>query len=141
MKKLVLILCCILGLTACADKENYEKAVLEQMQTDKDVTDYKIAPEHIAKCVVDLSAKNMPGLFAYDPARLTAYRNYTKMLSLKQAKDPKKLLSELSKDFGSGKALTEAHSNYTESLMNCISAVILESESATKPETPAQPAK
>jgi hypothetical protein len=128
MKKRVFIFFCILFLTACADKENYQKAVLEQMQTEQDVKDYKIDPEHISKCIVDTSANNMPGLFPFDPARLQAYRNYVKMLTLKNSKDPKKVMNELRTDFGSAKALADAHSNYTESTMECISAVIIEAE-------------
>jgi hypothetical protein len=128
MKKRVFIFFSILFLTACADKENYQKAVLEQMQTEQDVKDYKIDPEHISKCIVDTSANNMPGLFPFDPARLQAYRNYVKMLTLKNSKDPKKVMNELRTDFGSAKALADAHSNYTESTMECISAVIIEAE-------------
>ena len=128
MKKPVLIFFCVLFLSACADKENYQKAVLEQMQTEQDVKDYKIDPEYISKCIVDTSTPKMPGLFPFDPARLTAYRNYVKMLTLKTSKDPKKTMMELRTDFGSAKALADAHSNYTESVMECISAVLIEKE-------------
>jgi hypothetical protein len=76
----------------------------------------------------------MPGIFAYDPKRMTAYRNYTKMLTLSSSKDPKKTLEELRTDFGSAKELAEAHSNYTESQMDCLSALIGESEEPTKDE-------
>lgn len=128
MKKRIFILLFPLLLSACADKNNYEQAVLEEMKAEQDVKDYKIEPEHIAKCVVDLSSKEMPGLFPFDPARLTAYKNYTKMLTLKKAKDPKKTMAELRTAFGSAKAFADAHSNYTESMMECLSAVLLEAE-------------
>ena len=131
MKKLLLISISALLLSACSEKNQYEQAVLAQMQKDKDIKDYKIEPEHIAKCVVDMTSENMPGIAPIDPKRMTAYRNYTKMLTLNESKDPKKTLEELRTDFGSAKALAEAHSNYTESLMNCISAVIMESEEKT----------
>ena len=88
----------------------------------------------MAKCVVDTTSKNMPGLFPFDPDRLTAYRNYTKMLTLSKAADPKKTLEELRTDFGSPQALGEAHSNYSESVMECYSAVISESEDDAKKE-------
>lgn len=138
MKKLLLISISALFLSACADKNQYEQAVLEQMKKEKDIQDYKIDPEHMADCVVDLTSKNMPGIFEGDPKRMTAYRNYTKMLTLKDSSDPKKTLEELRNDFGSAKALADAHSNYTESMMNCISAVIMESEeeAATDTEPP-----
>ena len=128
MNKPVLIFFCILFLSGCADKENYQQAVLEQMKAEQDVKDYKIDPEMITKCIVDTSTPKMPGLFAFDPDRLTAYRNYVKMLTLQKSKDPKKTMEELRTAFGSPKALAEAHTNYTESMMECISAVLIEKE-------------
>jgi outer membrane biogenesis lipoprotein LolB len=80
MKKLLLISLAALLLPACADKKQYEQAVLEQMQKEQDIKDYKIAPEYMTKCVVDTTSENMPGIFAFDPKRLMAYRNYTKIL-------------------------------------------------------------
>ncbi len=128
MKKRTLILLVALFLSACSDRENYHQAILEQMKNEQDVKDYKIAPEKMADCIVDLSSKEMPGLFAFDPARLTAYRNYVKMLNLTQSKDPKKTMAELRTTFGSAKALADAHSNYTQATMECISAVLMEVE-------------
>jgi hypothetical protein len=128
MTKSVLIFFCVLFLSACADKENYYQAVLAEIQSEQDVKDYKIDPEYITKCIVDTSAKEMPGLFPFDPARITAYRNYVKMLTLKKAKDPKKVMMELRSDFGSAKELSDAHSNYTESMLECISATLIEKE-------------
>lgn len=132
MKKTVIIFFCILFLSACADKENYQKTVLEQMQTDQDVKDYKMDPEYITRCIVETSSQKMPGLFPFDPARLTAYRNYSEMLALKTSKDPKAVMEKLRKDFGSAKALAEAHSNYTESVMECVSTVSAEAEKELK---------
>lgn len=128
MKKLLLISLSALLLPACADKNQYEQTVLEQMQLEKDVKDYNLSPERMAKCIVETSSSHMPGIFALDPKRLTAYRNYTKMLTLSSSQDPKKTLEELRADFGSPKDLAEAHTNYTESMMDCFSAVINESE-------------
>ena len=132
MKKLLLISLSALLLPACADKKQYEQAVLEQMQKEQDLKDYKITPEYMTKCVVDTTAQNMPGIFPLDPNRLTAYRNYTKMLALTKSADPKKTLEELRNDFGSAQALSDAHNNYTESLVECYSAVISESEESVK---------
>ncbi|WP_340124340.1 hypothetical protein [Methylobacter svalbardensis] len=128
MKKLLLISLSALLLPACADKNQYEQTVLEQMQLEKDVKDYNLSPERMAQCIVETSSSHMPGIFALDPKRLTAYRNYTKMLTLSSSKNPKKTLEELRADFGSPKELAEAHANYTESMMDCFSAVINESE-------------
>ena len=132
MKKLLLISLSALLLPACADKNQYEQAVLEQMKKEPDIKDYNITPEYMTKCVVDTTSQNMPGIFPFDPKRLMAYRNYTKMLTLTNSADPKKTLEELRADFGSAKDLAEAHTNYTESLMECYSAVISESEQAAK---------
>jgi hypothetical protein len=132
MNKLLLISLSALLLSACADKKQYEQAVLEQMQKEQDIKDYKIAPELMTKCVVDTTSPNMPGAFGLDPKRMTAYRNYAKMLNLPNSEDPKKTLEELRNDFGSAKALSEAHANYTESLMNCYTAILAETEAPIK---------
>jgi len=134
MNKLLLISLSALLLSACADKKQYEQAVLEQMQKEQDIKDYKIAPEHMAKCVVDTTSVNMPGLFGVDPKRMTAYRNYAKMLNLSKSEDPKKTMDELRNDFGGAKELGEAHANYTESLMGCYTAVLAETEEPKKEE-------
>lgn len=134
MKKLLLISLSALLLSGCADKKEYEETVLQQMQMEKDIKDYKLSPERMAKCVVDTSSNKMPGLFDLDPQRMMAYRNYTKMLTLTSSQDPKKTLEELRNAFGSAKELADAHTNYTESQMDCLSALIGETEEPTKDE-------
>jgi hypothetical protein len=124
MKKQLLILLLPLFLVACADKQQYEQVVLEEMEKEKDIKEYKIDPAHMAKCVIDTTYKKMPGFFAFDPDRLAAYRNYVKMLTLTKAKDPKKTFEELGKDFGSPQELYKARSNYTESIMDCYTAIL-----------------
>ncbi|MCK5478471.1 MAG: hypothetical protein KAI44_06115 [Methylococcales bacterium] len=124
MKKIFLVCISIFLLPACADKENYEAAVLAEMQAEQDVKDYNIDPEEMAECVVDVSSKKMPGLFPYDPDRLTAYQHYTKMLSMRTTKNKKEMLEELRSTFGSPKELAEAHNNFTDSMLNCISVFI-----------------
>ena len=132
MKKILLICVAAISLTACADKQQYEEAVLAEMKNEQDVKDYKISPETMTQCVVELSSKKMPGSFAFDPERLTAYKNYTKMLSMRTVEDKQGMLEELRTIFGSPKALANAHSNYTESMMNCIASVIMQSEEKEK---------
>lgn len=132
MKKLLLVSLIALLLPTCADKNQYEQAVLAQMEKEQDIKDYKITPEYMTDCVVEKSGENMPGVFPFDPARLTAYRNYTKMLSMDTSADPKKTLEELRTAFGGGKELAEAHTNFTESLMECYSVVIAKSEAEAK---------
>lgn len=140
MKKLIALIAAGLLLTACTDKNNYEQAVLEEVKKEKDLQDYKITPEHMTSCVVDLSSKNMPGIIPVDPSRMQAYRSYTKMLKLSESSDPQKYLAELRTEFGSPKALADAHSNYTQSYMDCIAAIIAESDDSAKTEKPAAPA-
>ncbi len=138
MKKTLLMLVCTLLLSACADKNQYEQAILEQMQQEQDIKDYKIPPEDMVKCVVAQTSEKMPGVFAFDPNRLTAYRNYAKMLSLNTPKDPKAtvdqkaVMEQLRKEFGSPQALAEAHTNYMESVVECFSVMISKSEEAPK---------
>ncbi len=132
MKIKLLTLLLSLFLVACADKRQYEEVVLEEMKKEQDVKDYKIDPAHMAKCVIDTTYQRMPGLFAFDPDRLQAYRNYAKMLKMSLAKDPQKTLEELRKDFGSPQELANAHSVYTESIMDCYTAILHESDSEDK---------
>ncbi len=138
MKKLLLISLSALLLPACSDRNQFEQAVLKQIQLEKAsenaAKDYKISPERMAKCVVDTVSNNMPGIFALDPNRLMAYRNYTKWLTLSSSKDPKKTIEELNTDFGSPKEFAEARANYSESQMDCLSALIGESEDEAKAE-------
>lgn len=128
MKKQLLIFLCPLLLTACADKDRYEQVVLEEMKKEQDVKDYKIDPEYMAKCVIDTTYERMPGFFAFDPNRLQAYRNYAKMLTLTTSKDAEQKLNELRKDFGSPQELAKAHSVYTESVMDCYTAILHEGD-------------
>ncbi len=133
MKKQLVVLVLPFLLTGCADKQHFEEAVLAEMEKEKDIKDYKIDPVHMAKCVADTTYINMPGLFAFDPTRMQAYRNYTKMLTLTKLEDPKKALEELRKEFGSPQELAKAHTNYTESIMNCYTAIMHEEDAEEKP--------
>lgn len=137
MKKLVLVTLTALMLSACADKEQYQQAVLEEVKKEQGGEggkSYKIDVERMASCVVDTTSKHMSGVFPYDPNRLTAYRNYTKMLTLTKSEDPKKTLEQLRKDFGSPKALSDAHNNFSEAMLDCYSAVMIESEPEVEAE-------
>lgn len=127
MKKIIFAIV-LLGLFGCAEKNEYKQVVLEQMKKDQDIKDYKIDPEVMTNCVVDVTAKKMPGLLPIDPERRLAYRNYMKMIQLNKSEDPKSLLEELRTEFGSPKELAEAHSNYAESVMECLSGLVTNEE-------------
>jgi hypothetical protein len=137
MKKLLLLTLAALLLSGCADKKNYEAAVLVELQRDTKTAeskDYNVPPEKMATCIVESSSKNMAGLFAFDPARMTAYRNYTKMLTLAESTNPKKTMEELQTDFGSAKELAAARSNYTESELECLSSFVMSAEEPAQAE-------
>jgi hypothetical protein len=127
MKKLLIPLLAIVA-TGCAEKAEYEQAVLEQMKSDKDIADYNISPETMVECVVITSSREMPGLVPFDPDRKQAYLNYTKMLKLTGSSDPQKELEALRAAFGSPKALADAHANYAESVVECLSGLVTGTE-------------
>jgi hypothetical protein len=131
MKKLLLLSLAALLLSGCADKNNYEAAIIANLKSDQKnqgAKDYKLPVEKMAACIVDSTSKNMAGIFAYDPTRMMAYRNYTKMLTLTESADPKKTLEELRTDFGDAKKLMEARSNYTESELECLTLFVANTE-------------
>ncbi|MEN9757144.1 MAG: hypothetical protein RL755_1331 [Pseudomonadota bacterium] len=135
MKKILFLTLTALLLNGCSDKNNYEAAVLAELQREKnsqDPKDYNVPAEKMADCIVETSAGNMPGLFPLDPARLTSYRNYAKMLTLPESADPKKTMEELRNDFGSPKELAAARSNYIESEMDCLASFLANTEDGEK---------
>lgn len=137
MKKIILVLCA-LTLTACADKEQLEQAVLAKMEKEQDVKDYKIDPNDMTKCVIAQMEQSMPGAFRLDPERLTAYRNYAKMINADIAKDPKAELEQLNKDFGSAQALVKARFSYNQGIVECLSAAVTDSEQHEKKQEKTQ---
>ncbi len=124
MKKILLVGLAALTLSGCADQNLYKEAIIGRIDQDPDIKDYKIDPDDMASCVVDKSSKKMPGLFAFDPDRMMAYRNYAKLLTVKGAEDPEKAMQEVKTSFGSAKAVSEAHTNYTNSFMMCIEVLV-----------------
>jgi len=132
MKKILLIITMPFLLISCTEKQDYKEAVLEQMKNEQDLKDYHIDPEVMTDCVVDLSSEKMPGFNAIDPYKREAYRNYITMLSMSTAEDKQAKLKELRSLFGSPKKLANAHSNYTESVMDCLASIIAKSEEAQK---------
>lgn len=122
--KYVIMFCMGFLLSGCAEKQEFEQVVLEKMKVEKDIKDYKIDPEEMAKCVSQKTAHKMDGLFPLDPRRMQAYKNYIKMITLTESADPKKTLDELRVEFGSPKALADAHANYSENVVDCMSGLV-----------------
>ncbi|RLA22135.1 MAG: hypothetical protein DRQ62_08420 [Gammaproteobacteria bacterium] len=123
MKKILVISFSALILVACAEKAEYQQAVLEQIQNDADIKSYHLDPETVTDCIVDLSAKEMPGFAPFEPIRKAAYKGYTKMISIKTSESPEQVLKELRESFGSARGLADAHRNYSKSYLECISTV------------------
>lgn len=115
-------------LTGCAEKAEYEEAVLQLMEEDKDIKDYQLNPEQMTACVVQTTAAKMPGALVFGPDRRQAYINYTKMLMLEKSEDPKKTLDELKEEFGSARALADARLNYAQSVYNCVTNLVSKTE-------------
>lgn len=130
-KIILLLIVTTLLLSACSEKKQYEEAVLTEMQTEPDIKDYKLDPVIMADCVVETTSRKMPGIFTGDPERLKAYVAYTKLVTLKKAKDPQQVMNELRKDFGSAQGLLDARNNYAESLVECQTGMITNSEEET----------
>ncbi len=125
MKKILLLPLLLIMLAGCSEKEQFEQAVLKDMQKDQDIKDYEIDPEHMADCVVERTSGKMPGIFFGDPKRLEAYKLYTKMLGLSEAENPEQTLKELQKDFGGGRGLSIAKGKYSQSVFDCIAEMLM----------------
>lgn len=126
--KLLVMVTAVVILVGCSEKQEYAQAVLEEMQRDQDVKDYKIDPAEISDCVVQTTSAKMPGIVPIDPMRKEAYKSYTKMIGMSKSTDMKKTMDELRAAFGSPKGLAEAHSNYAESVVECMSGLVSEGE-------------
>ena len=123
MKKILIISLSVLTLTACSEQAEYEKTVFEQVSNDSDIKSYHLDPETVTECIVDLSSKKMPGFAPFEPMRKAAYKGYTKMIAIKTSEKPEEVLKELRESFGSAQGLADAHMNYSESYLACISTV------------------
>jgi hypothetical protein len=126
MKKTLLLPLLLMLLSGCSEKEQFEQAVLKDMEKDQDIKDYKIDPENITKCVVEGMSRKMPGIFFGDPKRWEAYLLYTKMIGLSEAENPEQTLKELQADFGEGRGLAKAKGLYAENVTECIARMMME---------------
>ena len=137
MKQFALVFFCALLLTGCTDEKNqYQEHVLKLMKTDQDLIDYKLDPEEITSCVVDMSGKNMIGFVSWDPRRAAIYLAYIRLIQFKlnlttlsnQAEkstqtNPQNELNELREIFGSAQALADAHRNFSDSVLGCFESL------------------
>jgi len=123
MKKLLIISLSVLTLAACSEQEAYQQTVFEQISNDPDIKSYHLDPETVTQCIVDLSSKKMAGIVPFEPMRKAAYKGYTKMIGLKKSEKPEEVLQELREYFGDARGLADAHRNYSESYLECVSTV------------------
>jgi hypothetical protein len=128
MKKTLPLLFIALLLSSCAEKDQFEASVLKQMQADKDLKDYSLDPEDMTSCIMDLTAKKMPGLFPYDPRRKAYYTGLSKLISVMESENPQKTLQEGQEAFPSKKDAMRAMMNYTEAEMDCIASLLAKQE-------------
>lgn len=134
MKKLIVILLSVMFLTACTEeKQHYEQAVLKQMQVDPDIKDYNLDPQVMTECVVDMTSRKMPGIVSFDPRRGPYYLGYSKLISVTKAADPQEELKQIREFFGSSEEIRKALNNYSDSVMQCITALVSKSEEELEP--------
>jgi len=140
MKKFMLLLS-VLFLVGCSEsKDRYEEGVFGLFENEQDLVDYSIDPRSFSKCVVDVSGNNMPGLFKFDPRRAEYYELYSDLVKFKTItanysstfnKDlhtmeeltPKDLWYKLKREFGQ-RGLSEAHKNFSESVLTCMESFV-----------------
>jgi hypothetical protein len=140
MKKLILVVFSIL-LIGCGDeKAQYQEHVFKLMKGDQDLVDYSLDPEEMSRCVVDVSGKKMPGPFSWDPRRASVYKAYTKIVKFKlnignfseqlftmDEVTPKLTMDSLIREFGSARAMVDAHRNFSESVLTCFESLTFKS--------------
>ena len=128
MKKILLLILSTLLLAACAEKNQFEETVLKQMQAEQDIKDYKLDPEEMTSCIMDLTAKKLPGFFPYDPRRKTYYLGLSKLISVHNSEYPQKTLQEGQEAFPSKKEAMQAMMNYSQAVMDCIASLLNKQE-------------
>jgi hypothetical protein len=128
MKKPLLILVFALFFSACAEKDQYEQAVFQQVSNDPDIKDYNIDPEAMTTCIVNLSSKKMPGILPIEPKRKKYYLGLAKMISARESSNPKQTLEEGRAHFDSPKIAMQAMMNHSESSGNCMAALTVQTE-------------
>jgi hypothetical protein len=141
MKK-IMMLFAVLFLVGCSEsKDKYEEDVFRLFENEQDLVDYSIDPRSFSECVVDVSGKNMPGLFNFDPRRTEHYKLYSQLVEFKILTEnysdkfdktfhtmnevaPKDMLDKLKRDFGSPRELSDAHINFSESVLTCVQSFV-----------------
>lgn len=138
MKKLLIAMLVASALSACGRQEKLtlEQALLEKLQADSDLKDYKIDPKDMTDCVVAEIAQSLPVL-PMDPQRGAFFQAYASFVS---STNPLKAIDDATPLFGSKQEARKAALSVTEHIMSCMGRLLEpnsaeESESATPPKT------
>lgn len=125
IKKLLILVCTTLALTACARKEQsgLREVLIERFKDDQDLKDYQLDPVGVADCVVDEIAASLPG-FAGDPRRSQFFEAYARFLNVKSSADAESSIAEFEKLFGSKQRAREAATSITDHVMTCMGKAI-----------------
>ena len=123
MKKLLIVMSCLLLIACTEDQDKFEATVLVNAQKDQDLKDYNIDPERMTECIMDKTGKTAPGLFPFSPKRMTYYKAMSQLLSIKDSKDPAKTLAEAQAAFGTKKEAMQAFIKHSSNVMDCVSAL------------------
>lgn len=145
MKKLLIAMLAATALIACGRQEKLtlEQALLEKMQADSDLKDYKIDPQEMTECVIAEISKSLP-VMPLDNQRGLYFEAYAKFVS---ATNPTKAIEDAVPLFGSIKEARVAALSITDHIMYCMERLMDQRQPAEedRPATPApaapQPAK
>ena len=130
-------------LTACGgeQKQTLEQALVAKLQNDSDLKDYKLAPQDVAKCVLEEISNSLP-VFPGDPRRGEYFDAYAKFLSADSSAAAQQALDNAAKLFGSVKEARKAAVGVTDFIISCMGELVetkpLPGDSAP-PQQPAQP--
>lgn len=135
MKKLLLVMLAATLLSACGRQEKLtlEQALLEKMQADSDLKDYKIDPKDMTGCVLDEIAQSLP-VMPVDSQRGAYFDAYAKFIT---ANNPMQAINDAVPLFGSVQASRKAAMNVTEFVISCMGRLM--DKYGPEERDPAQP--
>lgn len=122
MKKLLLVMLTATALAACGRQEKLtlEQALLEKMQADTDLKDYKIDPKDMTGCVLEEIAQSLP-VMPVDTHRGAYFEAYATFIT---ASDPLKAIDDAVPLFGTVQAARKAAMSVTDHVINCMGRLI-----------------